>query len=75
MLVAAFLLFQQCQGVITRKCVASCSSFSSSSLQSVDVGPALTQVLRLRPFKPGGIAVSGARRLAAVVRGIYSSIH
>ena len=40
----------------------------SSSLQSIDVGSALTQVLSLRPFKPGGVAVSGARKLAAVVR-------
>lgn len=38
------------------------------SMQSVDVGPSLTQVLSLSPFKPSTMAVSGARRLAAVVR-------
>ena len=36
---------------------------------SVDVGHILTQVCPLGPFRAGKLAVSGTRKLAAVVRG------
>ena len=35
-----------------------------------DVGPLLTQVQNLGAFKAGGLAVSGTRKVAAVVSGV-----
>ena len=47
--------------------VADSSPSSATPTESWDVGPLLTQVHDLGPFKAGGLAVSGNRRTAAVV--------
>ena len=41
---------------------------SHDPTESVDVGHILTQVCPLGPFRAGKLAVSGTRKLAAVVR-------
>ena len=41
---------------------------SGGSIESIDIGSILTQVCVLGVFKAGSLAVSGTRRLAAVVR-------
>ena len=45
----------------------------SHDREGVDVGHILTQVLPLGPFRAGGLAVSGARQLAAVVSRALSN--
>ena len=45
---------------------------SHDPTESVDVGHILTQVCLLGPFRAGKLAVSGTRKLAAVVRGLVN---
>ena len=43
---------------------------SHDPTESVDIGHILTQICPLGPFRAGKLAVSGTRKLAAVVRGL-----
>ena len=57
--------------VVAQLPVEGVASLSCDTSTPCDVGPLLTQVHSLGPFKAGGMAVSGNRKTAAVVSLFY----
>ena len=59
------IVYHHAVGQLALEALVSC--VLCEGVESVDVGAVLTQVSALGPFKAGSMAVSGARKVAAVV--------